>query len=128
MCRSLFSCLVDLVSVRKRDSRRHVVLMAQFHTSNVKAGDFIAFSFIRSVANWLSHFAAIWLSPLRVNNFTCKKGRTNKLDLCCFVVNNNIEINFRIKGWEVLVINNLYFYISEVCSGQNMIIRELKST
>ena len=34
MCQSLFSCLVELVSVRKRDSRRLVVLMAQFHTSS----------------------------------------------------------------------------------------------
>ena len=58
MSQSLFSCLIELVLVRKRDSRRHVVLMAQYHTSNVKAGDFIAFSFIRRVASWLSHFAA----------------------------------------------------------------------
>lgn len=97
MCQSLFSCLVELVSVIKRDSRRHVVLTAQFHTSSVKAGDFIAFSFIRGVASWLSHFAAICLSPLRVNNFTCKKGRTNKLDFCCFVVNNNIDIEIHLS-------------------------------
>lgn len=92
MCQSLFSCLVELVSVRKRDSRRHVVLMAQFHTSSVKAGDFIAFSFIRSLASWLSHFAAFCLSPLRVNNFTCKKRTNKQIGLCCFVVNNNIDI------------------------------------
>ena len=53
MCQSLFSCVVESFLVRKRDSRRHVVLMAQFHTSNVKAGDFIAFSFIHRVASLL---------------------------------------------------------------------------
>lgn len=98
MCQSLFSCLVELVSVRKRDSRRHVVLMAQFHTSNVKAGDFIAFSFIHSVANWLSHFAAICLSPLRVNNFTCKKDEQTNWTCVVSLLTIILKFIFLIKG------------------------------